>query len=193
LCCVSKDVNMDELRGKSKPSSQNSSRESSVHSDLSSVPYVDRMEAQNPPGQIKWKWRTFNCHTQLPRRGCPMFRMRLTVQMTCLPHMWKMWILVIRTWINLMALSCYLFLIQNYNQLIQIYRMANQILFLFLEPQKPFIRTWRILRPHSITLQTSLRIEVSKTTGRKTFPVLQVLDKWSGHSSHLYTKMVEMC
>ena len=38
---------MDELRGRSKPSSQNSSRESPVHSDLSSVPYVDRMEAQN--------------------------------------------------------------------------------------------------------------------------------------------------
>ena len=41
------DVNMDEPRGRSTSSSPNASREPLAHSDLSSVLYVDRMEAQS--------------------------------------------------------------------------------------------------------------------------------------------------
>ena len=43
---ISKDINMDKLRGKSKSSSTNSSRESLTHSDISSVPYIDRIEVR---------------------------------------------------------------------------------------------------------------------------------------------------
>ena len=44
---ISEDINMDEPRGRSLLSSPNTSREMSAHSDLSSIPYVDRIEAQN--------------------------------------------------------------------------------------------------------------------------------------------------
>jgi len=44
---ISKNVNMDLLRGRSNLSSSNLSRESLAYSNLSSVPYVDRIEAQN--------------------------------------------------------------------------------------------------------------------------------------------------
>ena len=47
LNAISKDINMDKLKGRSKLLSQNSLRESLVHSDLSFVLYIDRMEAQN--------------------------------------------------------------------------------------------------------------------------------------------------
>jgi len=39
------DINMDELRERSKSLSLNASRESSAHSNLSFVPYMDRIEA----------------------------------------------------------------------------------------------------------------------------------------------------
>jgi len=38
------DINMDELRGRSKSLSLNVSRESLAHSNLFSIPYVDRIE-----------------------------------------------------------------------------------------------------------------------------------------------------
>jgi len=44
---ISEDINIDELSGRSKSSSINSSRESSTHSDISFVPYVDRIETQS--------------------------------------------------------------------------------------------------------------------------------------------------
>ena len=44
---ISKDINMDKLRGKSKSSSTNFSRESLTHSDILSVPYMDRIEVQS--------------------------------------------------------------------------------------------------------------------------------------------------
>jgi len=44
---ISKYINMDKLRGKSKSSSTNSSRESLTYSDISSVPYMDRIEVQS--------------------------------------------------------------------------------------------------------------------------------------------------
>ena len=44
---TSEDINMDKPRGRSISSSPNLSRKSSTHSVLSSIPYVDRMEAQS--------------------------------------------------------------------------------------------------------------------------------------------------
>ena len=40
-------INMDELRGRFKSLSLNALRESLAHSNLSSVPYMDRIEAQS--------------------------------------------------------------------------------------------------------------------------------------------------
>ena len=44
---ISKDINMDKPRNRSKSLTQNSSRESLVISNLSSVPYVNKIEAQS--------------------------------------------------------------------------------------------------------------------------------------------------
>ena len=44
---LSEDVNMDETRGRSMALSPISSRATSTHSNALSIPYIDRMEAQN--------------------------------------------------------------------------------------------------------------------------------------------------
>jgi len=44
---IFENINMDKLRGRLRLSSQNSLRESLVQSNLSSVLYMDRIEAQN--------------------------------------------------------------------------------------------------------------------------------------------------
>jgi len=41
------DINMDKPRGGSAVLSKYNSRKSSTHSDVSSIPYIDRMEAQS--------------------------------------------------------------------------------------------------------------------------------------------------
>ena len=77
VCAISEDVNMDVPRGRSILSSPNSSRELLAHSDLSSVPYVDRMEHKmmTPPGLIKQNKKTFICPMQLSRKRYPTSRM----------------------------------------------------------------------------------------------------------------------
>ena len=48
------DMEVDTLRGRSVSSSANGSRESSAHSSVSSIPYVERMEAQsNDPSWVE--------------------------------------------------------------------------------------------------------------------------------------------
>ena len=64
-----------------------------------------------------------------------MSSMRLIGPKTCILHMWRAWILVIRTQYNLKILNSHLSLMQSRNQPIQTYRMTNQSLFLFLETQ----------------------------------------------------------
>ena len=44
---ILEDINTDKLRGRSAVSSKYSSRKSSTHLDISSIPYIDRMEAQS--------------------------------------------------------------------------------------------------------------------------------------------------
>ena len=44
---IFENINMDKLGGRLRSSSQNSLRESLVQSNLSSVLYMDRIEAQN--------------------------------------------------------------------------------------------------------------------------------------------------
>jgi len=44
---ISKDININKLRGKFKLSNLNSFRESLVHLDISSISYMDRIEAQS--------------------------------------------------------------------------------------------------------------------------------------------------
>ena len=44
---ISKDINMDELRGIFLLLSPNISRETSTHSDILFISYIDRMETQN--------------------------------------------------------------------------------------------------------------------------------------------------
>ena len=64
-----------------------------------------------------------------------MSSMRLMGPKTCIPHMWRAWILVIRTRCNLKVLNSHLSLVRSHNQPIQTYGMANRSLFLFLETQ----------------------------------------------------------
>jgi len=45
---ISKDINMNVLRGRLNMSSCNTSREASANSNVSFIPYVDRMEASKP-------------------------------------------------------------------------------------------------------------------------------------------------
>jgi len=49
---ISEDINMDMLRGRSFAPSPNSSRDSSIHSDISSQIYTDKMEVEN----VKLDW-----------------------------------------------------------------------------------------------------------------------------------------
>jgi len=44
---ISEDINMDKPRSRSLSSSPNVSRGMSTHSDILSIPYVNRIEAQN--------------------------------------------------------------------------------------------------------------------------------------------------
>lgn len=44
---ISEDINVDEPRGRSLSLSPNVSRGMSTHSDILSIPYVNRIEAQN--------------------------------------------------------------------------------------------------------------------------------------------------
>jgi len=60
---ISEDINMDEPRGRSLLSSPNTSKGMSAHSDLSSIPYVDRIEAQN--NDSSWFNQTEQEHFQL--------------------------------------------------------------------------------------------------------------------------------
>jgi len=70
---ISEDTNMGEPRGRSLLSSPNTSRGMLAHSDLSSIPYVDRMEAQN--NDPSWFNQTEQEHFQLsyatPKEGVP--------------------------------------------------------------------------------------------------------------------------
>jgi len=44
---ISKDINIDELRGRFKSFNLNSSRESLVHLDISFISYMNRIEVQS--------------------------------------------------------------------------------------------------------------------------------------------------
>jgi len=68
---ISEDVNMDEPRGRSKSSTRNPSRESSVISNLSSVPYVNRMKAQSdePSWANQTEMKNFQLSYTSPKEG----------------------------------------------------------------------------------------------------------------------------
>ena len=73
VCAISEDVNVDVPRGRSISSSPNSSRELLAHSDLSSVPYVDRMEARNdyPSWANQTEQENFHLSYATLKKGIP--------------------------------------------------------------------------------------------------------------------------
>ena len=99
-----------------------------------------RHKTMIPPGLIKQNKSTFNCPIQLPRRGYPMFKMRLTIQVTCLPHMWRIQITTMSTWINLMGLIHLLFHMRKHDQPMMIHGVVNQTQSPYLEPRRQFLR-----------------------------------------------------
>jgi len=66
-----KDINIHELRGRSIVSSPNSSRNPLAYSDLLSVLYVDRMEAQNanPSWANQTEQKIFHLFYTFPKEG----------------------------------------------------------------------------------------------------------------------------
>ena len=65
-----------------------------------------------------------------------MFKMRLTIQVTCLPHMWRIQITTMSTWINLMGSIHLLFHMRKHNQPMMIHEVVNQTQSLYLEPRR---------------------------------------------------------
>jgi len=67
----SEDINIDELRGRSIASSPNSLRNPLAHSDLLSVPYMDRIEAQNvdPSWANQTKQKIFHLFYTFSKEG----------------------------------------------------------------------------------------------------------------------------
>lgn len=98
-----------------------------------------RHKTMIPPGLIKQNKSTFNCPMQLPRRGYPMFRMRLTIQVTRLSHMWRIQITTMSTWINLMGLIRLLFYVRKHDQPMMIHGVVNPQ-SPYLEPRRQFLR-----------------------------------------------------
>jgi len=67
---LSKDINMDETRGRSMAPNPISSRATSTHSNTLFIPYVNRIETiMIPPGSIELNKRIFNFHMYLSREG----------------------------------------------------------------------------------------------------------------------------